>query len=105
MAFRPLHDRVLVAPLDAEEKSAGGIIIPDTAQEKPMEGRIVAVGTGYKNDDGQVTPLDVKAGDTVLYGKFAGTEVRIDGADMLIVKESDILAVIEGKASSKRKAA
>ncbi len=105
MTFRPLHDRVLVAPLDAEEKSAGGIIIPDTAQEKPMEGKIVAVGNGYKDDDGKITPLDVKAGDTVLYGKFAGTEVRIDGEDLLIVKESDILAVIEGKASSKRKAA
>ena len=105
MTFRPLHDRVLVAPLDAEDKSAGGIIIPDTAQEKPMEGKIVAVGNGYKDDDGKVTPLDVKAGDTVLYGKFAGTEVRIDGEDLLIVKESDILAVIEGKASSRRKAA
>jgi chaperonin GroES len=100
-----LHDRVLVQPLDAEEKSAGGIIIPDTAQEKPMEGKIVAVGNGYKNDDGKIIPLDVKAGDTVLYGKFAGTEVRIDGQDMLIVKESDILAVIEGKPASKRKAA
>jgi chaperonin GroES len=105
MTFRPLHDRVLVQPLDAEEKSAGGIIIPDTAQEKPMEGKIVAVGNGYKNDDGKIIPLDVKAGDTVLYGKFAGTEVRIDGQDMLIVKESDILAVIEGKPASKRKAA
>ena len=105
MTFRPLHDRVLVAPLDAEEKSAGGIIIPDTAQEKPREGKIVAVGNGYKDDDGKITPLDVKAGDTVLYGKFAGTEVRIDGEDLLIVKESGILAVIEGKASSKRKAA
>ena len=105
MSFRPLHDRVLVEPLDAEEKSAGGIIIPDTAQEKPMEGKIVAVGNGYKNDEGKITPLDVKAGDTVLYGKFAGTEVRVDGKDLLIVKESDILAVIEGKASSKRKAA
>ena len=105
MTFRPLHDRILVQPLDAEEKSAGGIIIPDTAQEKPMEGKIVAVGNGYKNDDGKIIPLDVKAGDTVLYGKFAGTEVRIDGQDMLIVKESDILAVIEGKPTSKRKAA
>ncbi len=105
MAFRPLHDRVLVEPLDAEDKSAGGSIIPDTAQEKPMEGKIVAVGNCHKDDDGKVTPLDVKAGDTVLYGKFAGTEVRIDGKDMLIVKESDIFAVIEGKASSKRKAA
>ncbi len=105
MAFRPLHDRVLVAPLDADDKSAGGIIIPDTAQEKPMEGKIVAVGNGHKDDDGKITPLDVKAGDTVLYGKFAGTEVRIDGEDLLIIKESDILAVIEGKASSRRKAA
>jgi chaperonin GroES len=105
MTFRPLHDRVLVEPLGAEEKSAGGIIIPDTAQEKPMEGKIVAVGNGYKNEDGKIIPLDVKAGDTVLYGKYAGTEVRIDGQDMLIVKESDILAVIEGKPVSKRKAA
>ncbi len=105
MAFRPLHDRVLVEPLDAEEKTAGGIIIPDTAQEKPMEGKIVAVGTGYKGDDGKVTALDVKKGDTVLYGKFAGTEVRIDGKDLLIVKETDILAVIEDKKASKRKAA
>ena len=105
MTFRPLHDRVLIKPLDAEEKSAGGIIIPDTAQEKPMEGKIVAVGNGHKGDDGKITPLDVKAGDTVLYGKYAGTEVRIDGQDLLIVKESDILAVIEGKASSMRKAA
>ena len=105
MTFRPLHDRVLVEPLDAQEKSAGGIIIPDTAQEKPMEGKIVAVGNGYKNDEGKITPLDVKKGDTVLYGKFAGTEVRVDGEDLLIVKESDILAVIEGKTSSKRKAA
>ncbi len=105
MAFRPLHDRVLVEPLNAEEKTAGGIIIPDTAQEKPMEGKIVAVGTGYKSDDGKVTPLDVKKGDTVLYGKFAGTEVRIDGKDLLIVKETDILAVIEDKKVSKRKAA
>ncbi len=105
MQIKPLHDRVLVEPLDAEDKTAGGIISPDTAQEKPMEGKIVAVGNGYKDDDGKITPLDVKAGDTVLYGKFAGTEVRIDGKDMLIVKESDIFAVIEGKASSKRKAA
>ncbi len=105
MAFRPLHDRVLVEPLNAEEKTAGGIIIPDTAQEKPMEGKIVAVGTGYKSDDGKVIPLDVKKGDTVLYGKFAGTEVRIDGKDLLIVKETDILAVIEDKKASKRKAA
>jgi len=95
MTFRPLHDRVLVEPLDAEEKTAGGIIIPDTAQEKPMEGKIVAVGNGYKNDEGKITPLDVKKGETVLYGKFAGTEVRVDGKDLLIVKETDIMGVIE----------
>ena len=105
MQIRPLHDRILVEPLDAEEKTAGGIIIPDTAKEKPMEGKIVAVGNGYKNDEGKITPLDVKKGETVLYGKFAGTEVRVDGKDLLIVKETDILAVIEGKGRSKRKAA
>ena len=105
MAFRPLHDRVLVEPLDAEQKTAGGIIIPDTAQEKPMEGRIVAVGSGYKGDDGKLQPLDVKKGDRILYGKFGGTEVKIDGKDLLIVKESDILGVIEAKSSSRRKAA
>ncbi len=105
MAFRPLHDRVLIEPLEAEEKSAGGIIIPDTAQEKPMEGLVVAVGSGYRRDDGKTEALDVKSGDRVLYGKFAGTEVKIDGKDHLIVKESDIFAVVEQSKSTKRKAA
>ncbi len=90
MGFRPLHDRVLVRRVQQEEKTAGGIIIPDTAQEKPMEGKIVAVGTGHKADDGKVTPLDVKAGDHVLFGKWSGTEVKIDGEDLLIMKETDI---------------
>ena len=94
MPFRPLHDRVLVEPLDAEEKTAGGIIIPDTAQEKPIEGKIIAVGSGYRGEDGKIVKLDVKAGDRVLYGKYGGTEVKIDGVDRLILKESDILAVI-----------
>ena len=95
MQIKPLHDRVLVEPLDAEEKTAGGIIIPDTAKEKPMEGKIVAVGLGAKDDDGKVTPLDVQKGDTVLYGKWSGTEVKVDGDDYLIMKESDIMGVIE----------
>ncbi len=95
MAFRPLHDRVLVEPLNAEEKTAGGIIIPDTAKEKPMEGKIVAVGSGAKDDDGKVTPLDVAKGDRILYGKWSGTEVKVDGDDYLIMKESDIMGVIE----------
>jgi chaperonin GroES len=94
MAFRPLHDRVLVRRIEADEKTAGGIIIPDTAKEKPQEGEIVAVGTGAKADDGKVTPLDVKAGDRVLFGKWSGTEVKVDGEDLLIMKESDILGVI-----------
>ena len=95
MQIKPLHDRVLVEPLDAEEKSAGGIIIPDTAKEKPMEGKIVAVGNGSKNDEGKVAPLDVKTGDRILYGKWSGTEVKVDGDDFLIMKESDIMGVIE----------
>jgi len=90
-----LHDRVLVEPLEAEEKTAGGIIIPDTAKEKPMEGKIVAVGSGSKNDEGKVTPLDVKKGDRILYGKWSGTEVKVDGNDYLIMKESDVMGVIE----------
>ncbi len=94
MAFRPLHDRVLVRRIEAEEKTAGGIIIPDSAQEKPSEGEIVAVGNGSKADDGTVTPLDVKAGDRVLFGKWGGTEVKIGGEDLLIMKESDIMGVI-----------
>jgi chaperonin GroES len=94
MAFRPLHDRVLVRRIDAEEKTAGGIIIPDTAKEKPQEGEIVAAGSGSKAEDGKVTPLDVKPGDKVLFGKWSGTEVKLDGEDLLIMKESDILGII-----------
>ena len=94
MAFRPLHDRVLVRRIEAEEKTAGGIIIPDSAQEKPSEGMIVAVGSGAKADDGTVTPLDVKEGDRVLFGKWGGTEVKIDGEDLIIMKESDVLGVL-----------
>ena len=94
MAFRPLHDRVLVRRIEAEEKTAGGIIIPDSAKEKPSEGEIVAVGSGAKAEDGTVTPLDVKAGDRVLFGKWSGTEVKLDGEDLLIMKESDIIGII-----------
>ncbi|MGB3738785.1 MAG: co-chaperone GroES [Pontixanthobacter sp.] len=94
MAFRPLHDRVLVRRIEADQKTAGGIIIPDSAQEKPSEGEIVAIGTGSKAEDGTVTPLDVAAGDRVLFGKWSGTEVKIDGEDLLIMKESDIMGVI-----------
>ena len=94
MAFRPLHDRVLVRRIEADEKTAGGIIIPDSAQEKPSEGLIVAVGSGARSDDGTVTPLDVKEGDRVLFGKWGGTEVKIDGEDLLIMKESDIMGII-----------
>ena len=94
MGFRPLHDRVLVRRIEADEKTAGGIIIPETAKEKPQEGEIVSVGSGAKAEDGKVTPLDVKAGDRVLFGKWSGTEVKVDGEDLLIMKESDILGVI-----------
>jgi len=94
MAFRPLHDRVLVRRIEAEEKTAGGIIIPDSAKEKPSEGEIVAVGSGSKAEDGSVTPLDVKAGDRVLFGKWSGTEVKLDGEDLLIMKESDIMGIM-----------
>ena len=94
MAFRPLHDRVLVRRIEAEEKTAGGIIIPDSAKEKPSEGEVVAVGSGTRGDDGKVTPLDVKAGDRVLFGKWSGTEVKLDGEDLLIMKESDIMGII-----------
>ena len=104
MKFRPLHDRVLVRRVEQEQKTSGGIIIPDTAQEKPMGGEIIAVGTGHKNEDGKVSPLDVKAGDFVLFGKWSGTEIKVDGEDLLIMKESDILGVIE-KSVSKKKAA
>jgi chaperonin GroES len=94
MAFRPLHDRVLVRRIEAEEKTAGGIIIPDSAKEKPSEGEIVSVGTGTRAEDGKITPLDVKVGDRVLFGKWSGTEVKLDGEDLLIMKESDIMGVI-----------
>jgi chaperonin GroES len=94
MAFRPLHDRVLVRRIEAEEKTAGGIIIPDSAKEKPSEGEVVAVGSGTRADDGKVTPLDVKAGDRVLFGKWSGTEVKLDGEDLLIMKESDIMGIV-----------
>ncbi|MXN63877.1 co-chaperone GroES [Stappia sp. GBMRC 2046] len=101
MKFRPLHDRVVVRRIDAEEKTAGGIIIPDTAKEKPQEGEVVAVGPGARNDAGELVALDVKAGDRVLFGKWSGTEVKIDGEDLLIMKESDIMGVVEGVAASK----
>ena len=94
MNFRPLHDRVLVRRVEAEEKTAGGIIIPDTAKEKPQEGQVVAVGSGTKSEDGKITPLDVKAGDKILFGKWSGTEVKLDGKDLLIMKESDILGIV-----------
>lgn len=105
MKFRPLHDRVLVRRLDEEEKTAGGIIIPDTAKEKPMQGEIIAVGDGARSEDGKIHPLAVKAGDIVLFGKWTGTEVKVDGEDLLIMKESDILGVIEGSVAKKKKAA
>jgi chaperonin GroES len=94
MKFRPLHDRVLVESLDSEEKTAGGIIIPDTAKEKPQEGKVIAVGPGSKSDDGKITPMDVKVGDHILFGKWSGTEVKIDGKEYSIMKESDIMGVI-----------
>lgn len=95
MAFRPLHDRVLVKRLESEAKTAGGIILPDTAQEKPSEGEVVAVGAGAKAEDGTVTALDVKVGDKILFGKWSGTEVKLDGADLLIMQEKDIMGIIE----------
>ncbi len=96
MNFRPLHDRVVVRRLTAEEKTAGGIIIPDTAKEKPMEGEVIAVGPGARNEQGQLVTLDVKAGDKILFGKWSGTEVKLDGEELLIMKESDIMGIIEG---------
>jgi chaperonin GroES len=104
MKFRPLHDRVVVRRLDSEEKTKGGIIIPDSAKEKPQEGEVVAVGPGGRDESGKITPLDVKAGDRVLFGKWSGTEVKIDGQDLLIMKESDIMGIIEGKPSAKKAA-
>jgi chaperonin GroES len=104
MKFRPLHDRVVVRRLTAEEKTAGGIIIPDTAKEKPMEGEIVAVGPGARNERGEVVALDVVAGDRILFGKWSGTEVKIDGEELLIMKESDIMGIIAGGIEAKKAA-
>ena len=105
MKFRPLHDRVVVRRVESEEKTAGGIIIPDTAKEKPMEGEVLAVGAGARNEKGEIVALDVKAGDRILFGKWSGSEVRIDGQDLLIMKESDIMGVIEGSKAAGKKAA
>jgi len=102
--FRPLHDRVLLRRLESDSKTAGGIIIPDTAKEKPAQGEVVAVGSGLRDEHGKLTPLDVKAGDIVLFGKWSGTEVTIDGEELLVVKESDIMGIIEGKKKAKKAA-
>ncbi len=102
MKFRPLHDRVVIRRVRAEEKSSGGIIIPDTAQEKPMEGEVIAAGPGARNEQGQIVALDVKAGDRVLFGKWSGTEVKLDGEELLIMKESDVIGII-GPVPSKKK--
>src|SRR4051794_10217198 len=101
MKFRPLHDRIIVRRITAEEKTAGGIIIPDTAKEKPMEGEVIAVGPGARDEQGQIQPLDVKAGDRVLFGKWSGTEVKLDGEELLIMKESDVMGIIEGQGAQK----
>jgi chaperonin GroES len=104
MAFRPLHDRVLIRRVESEEKSAGGIIIPDTAKEKPMEGEVVAAGPGARGEDGKLQPMDLKAGDRVLFGKWSGTEVKLEGEELIIMKESDVMGVIE-RDDTARKAA
>jgi chaperonin GroES len=104
MKFRPLHDRVVVRRIDAEAKSAGGIIIPDTAKEKPQEGEIIAVGPGARDETGKLIPLDVKVGDRILFGKWSGTEVKIDGEDLLIMKESDVMGIIEGRTAARKAA-
>ena len=104
MKFRPLHDRVVVRRIDEEETSAGGIIIPDTAKEKPSQGEIIAVGQGTRNENGEITPLDVKVGDVILFGKWSGTEIKIDAEDLMIMKESDVMGVLEAPKSSKKKA-
>jgi chaperonin GroES len=105
MKFRPLQDRVLLRRVDQEEKTTGGIIIPDTAKEKPMEGEVVAVGPGARDETGKLQPLDVKPGDRILFGKWSGTEVKLDGEELLIMKESDVMGVIEGSRASGKKAA
>ena len=104
MKFRPLHDRVVVRRIDAEDKSAGGIIIPDTAKEKPSQGEIIAVGPGGRDESGKLIPIDVKTGDTILFGKWSGTEVKIDGVEYLIMKESDIMGVLEHTVARKKAA-
>lgn len=104
MKFRPLHDRILVRRIEAEEKSAGGIIIPDTAKEKPMEGEVIAVGPGGRDESGKLIPLDVKAGDRILFGKWSGTEIKLSGEELLIMKESDVLGVIEASAAMRKAA-
>ena len=101
MSFRPLHDRILVRRVDSEEKTKGGIIIPDTAKEKPQEGEVIAVGTGARNDAGQIQALEVKVGDRILFGKWSGTEIKINGEDLLIMKESDVMGIIEARAAEK----
>ena len=105
MKFRPLHDRVVVRRIEAEDKTKGGIIIPDTVKEKPQEGEVIAAGPGARDERGKLVPLDLKAGDRVLFGKWSGTEVKIDGEELLIMKESDVMGVIEGATASKKKAA
>ncbi|MBL0898420.1 MAG: co-chaperone GroES [Reyranella sp.] len=104
MHFRPLHDRVVVRRIDAEEKTAGGIIIPDTAKEKPMEGEVLAVGPGARDEQGKLVPLDVKAGDRILFGKWSGTEIKLDGEELLVMKESDIMGVLDKKPPLRRAA-
>jgi chaperonin GroES len=104
MTFRPLHDRILVRRVSSEEKTKGGIIIPDTAKEKPQEGEVIAVGPGARNEQGQIVALDVKVGDRILFGKWSGTEIKIDGEDLLIMKESDVMGVIEAQAEAKKAA-
>ena len=105
MKFRPLHDRIVIRRIEGEEKTKGGIIIPDTAKEKPQEGEVIAIGPGGRDESGKLIPLDVKAGDRVLFGKWSGTEVKIDGEDLLIMKESDVMGVIEGASADKKKKA
>jgi chaperonin GroES len=104
MKFRPLHDRVVVRRVESEERTAGGIIIPDTAKEKPQEGEVIAVGPGARDESGKLIPLDVKAGDRILFGKWSGTEVKIDGQDYLIMKESDVMGIVEATAASRKAA-
>jgi len=105
MKFRPLHDRVVVRRIEAEERTKGGIIIPDTAKEKPQEGEVIAAGPGARDDSGKLIPLDLKTGDRILFGKWSGTEIKLDGEELLIMKESDVMGVVEGQASASRGAA